>query len=356
MAAGPVTHNANGDRTMKGTGLTATIYGYDSFHNLKSVTFPLTGGAVNYDIDGLGRRVGRHRTGSSPSDRYYLLGEGNRILAEYDASGNIVSRFIYATHAHVPDFMIKNSVVYRFITDQLGSVRLVVNVNAASASASIVQQIDYDAWGNVTNTPSTFDQPFGFAGGLWDRDAGLVHFGAREYDPVTGRWLQKDPIRFRGGDTNLYAYAGNDPVNRIDPSGEGWLPDYTYYQFQFPLWIPTIVVNVQLTIDRWGNVYLGGGIGAGTPASNGISVGFGYLEKSFWSPAACTESEVKSFLQGNAINFAGNLNIPNPGVPGAGPGLGVNLSGSTYAVEAGLTAGAPGPGAAGSFNRTYLIP
>jgi RHS repeat-associated protein len=96
---------------------------------------------------------------------------------------------------------------------------LVVNVNGSTASGSVVQRIDYDAWGNVTNTPTSFDQPFGFAGGLWDRDTGLVHFGAREYDPVTGRWLQKDPIRFRGGDTNLYAYVGGDPVNRIDPSG-----------------------------------------------------------------------------------------------------------------------------------------
>jgi RHS repeat-associated protein len=96
---------------------------------------------------------------------------------------------------------------------------LVVNVNGLTASGSVVQRIDYDAWGNGTNTPTSFDQPFGFAGGLWDRDTGLVHFGAREYDPVTGRWLQKDPIRFRGGDTNLYAYVGGDPVNFVDPDG-----------------------------------------------------------------------------------------------------------------------------------------
>jgi RHS repeat-associated protein len=157
--------------------------------------------------------------------------------------------------------MIQGSNVYRFVTDQLGSVRLVVNVNGSTASGSVVQRIDYDAWGNVTNTPTSFDQPFGFAGGLWDRDTGLVHFGAREYDPVTGRWLQKDPIRFRGGDTNLYAYVGGDPVNRIDPSG-------LYPLGGFPL------EHGMSTGGAKGFLFSGGGIawGAGAQGSVGVLV------------------------------------------------------------------------------------
>ena len=62
-------------------------------------------------------------------------------------------------------------------------------------------------------------QPFGFAGGLYDRDTGLVRFGARDYDPDTGRWTAKDPILFAGGDANLYGYVQNDPVNWVDPFG-----------------------------------------------------------------------------------------------------------------------------------------
>jgi RHS repeat-associated protein len=62
-------------------------------------------------------------------------------------------------------------------------------------------------------------QPFGFAGGLQDRDTGLVRFGARDYDPQVGRWVSKDPIRFDGGDTNIYIYSGNDPINRADAAG-----------------------------------------------------------------------------------------------------------------------------------------
>jgi RHS repeat-associated protein len=62
-------------------------------------------------------------------------------------------------------------------------------------------------------------QPFGFAGGLFDRDTRLGRFGARDYDAALGRWLAKDPLRVDGGDANLYAYVGNDPVNFLDVGG-----------------------------------------------------------------------------------------------------------------------------------------
>ena len=61
--------------------------------------------------------------------------------------------------------------------------------------------------------------PFGFAGGLYDTDTKLTHFGYREYDAYTGKWTAKDPILFRGSSSNLYGYVLNDPVDFIDPSG-----------------------------------------------------------------------------------------------------------------------------------------
>ena len=62
--------------------------------------------------------------------------------------------------------------------------------------------------------------PFGFASGLYDKDTSLVRFGYRDYDPDIGRWTAKDPIGFAGGDTDLYGYVLNDPINLIDPSGQ----------------------------------------------------------------------------------------------------------------------------------------
>ncbi|HEX7120476.1 MAG TPA: RHS repeat-associated core domain-containing protein [Longimicrobiales bacterium] len=83
----------------------------------------------------------------------------------------------------------------------------------------MVQRIDYDAFGRVVLDTNPGFQPFGFAGGLYDAATGLVRFGARDYDPETGRWTSKDPIGFNGGDPNLYGYVLGDPVNLIDVLG-----------------------------------------------------------------------------------------------------------------------------------------
>ena len=53
---------------------------------------------------------------------------------------------------------------------------------------------------------------------------GLVFMNARFYDPATGRFLNQDPLGFGGGPDNLYSYAGNDPVNHVDPTGEFLFP------------------------------------------------------------------------------------------------------------------------------------
>jgi len=89
-----------------------------------------------------------------------------------------------------------------------------------AADGTVAQRIDYDEWGRATLVTGTWDfQPFGFAGGLYDHDTGLVRFGARDYDPETGRWTGKDPIRFNGMSTNLFSYVTSDPISFADPSG-----------------------------------------------------------------------------------------------------------------------------------------
>jgi RHS repeat-associated protein len=84
----------------------------------------------------------------------------------------------------------------------------------------VVKTISYDSFGNVIEDSNPgFRLPFGFAGGLYDQDTGLVRFGYRDYDADAGRWTAKDPISFKGGDTNLYGYVTDDPINWIDPDG-----------------------------------------------------------------------------------------------------------------------------------------
>jgi RHS repeat-associated protein len=110
---------------------------------------------------------------------------------------------------------VKGGVTYRIITDHLGSPRLVVD----SANGTIAQRLDYDEFGQITQDTNPGFQPFGFAGGLYDQHTKLTRFGARDYDAFTGRWTAKDPIRFRGRDTNLYQYVRSNPSNRTDVVG-----------------------------------------------------------------------------------------------------------------------------------------
>jgi RHS repeat-associated protein len=208
------TYTANGDlksvldsSTKKTTSLT-----YDVLGNLKSVILP-TGIVVSYLVDGLNRRSARLVNGVV---QYYLVYENsNHLSAVVDRSGNILQRFAWGVRANLPEYFIQNGVQYKYTTDHVGSPVMVVN----TSTGAIAQQITYDEFGQVIADTNPGLQPFGFAGGLYDQDTRLVHFGARVYDPETGRWLSKDPILFGGGDTNLMSYVANDPVNFVDPSG-----------------------------------------------------------------------------------------------------------------------------------------
>jgi RHS repeat-associated protein len=101
------------------------------------------------------------------------------------------------------------------VSDHLGSPRVIVD----TSNGNVVETISYDEFGNPQDSLTVPLTPFGFAGGLYDKDTGLVRFGARDYDASVGRWTSKDPIRFDGGSINLYGYVLSDPVNNRDGSG-----------------------------------------------------------------------------------------------------------------------------------------
>ncbi len=147
-------------------------------------------------------------------------------IAELDGQGNVTKRFVYGSRPHVPDYMVTydqsgaETGTYRLVCDHLGSVRLVVD----TSDGSVVERMRYDAFGNVLEDTKEGFEPFGFAGGLYDASTGLVRFGARDYDPRVGRWTAKDPLGFGGGDSNVYAYVGSDPINLVDLTGRfGWV-------------------------------------------------------------------------------------------------------------------------------------
>ena len=206
------TYTANGELLSKKINSETTKYRYDVPGNLIELMLP-EGKKITYIIDGRNRRIGKKVDGTLV--QAFLYQDSLRPIAELDGSNTIVSRFVYATHINVPDYMIKAGVTYRIVTDHLGSPRSVVDV----ATGTVAQRIDYDEFGKVTSDSNPGFQPFGFAGGILDQHTKLTRFGSRDYDAMVGRWTSKDPIGFNGGDTNLYAYVADDPVNFVDSEG-----------------------------------------------------------------------------------------------------------------------------------------
>jgi RHS repeat-associated protein len=189
-----------------------TRFDYDAAGNLRSVVLP-DGTKVDYVIDGANRRTGKKVDGTLV--QRFLYDGAPQIAAELDGEGRLVSQFVYRVGGHVPDYFVRGGRKFRLIVDHLGSVRLVVD----SQSGEVAQRLDYDEFGVVVRDTQPGFQPFGYAGGLYDRHTRLTRFGARDYDAETGRWTNRDPILFAGGQANLYTYVLGDPVNSFDPYG-----------------------------------------------------------------------------------------------------------------------------------------
>lgn len=202
---------ANGELAgRKGGGDAA--FDYDALGNLRGAS--LSGGPrIEYVIDGANRRVGKKREGRLVQG--FLYADRLKPVAELDGGNKVVGTFVYGAKVNVPEYVEKADGIYRIITDHLGSPRLVVNAE----SGTVAQKMDYDEFGVVLEDTNPGFQPFGFAGGLYDPHTRLTRFGARDYDAAVGRWTAKDPVRFAAAETNLYAYAYNDPNNFVDFNG-----------------------------------------------------------------------------------------------------------------------------------------
>jgi RHS repeat-associated protein len=205
-------YTPNGELRSKTENGATTHYTYDELGNLVQVKSQ-GDVIIDYVIDGRNRRVGKKVNGQLVQGFLYQ-GESEPV-AELDGDGNVVARFIYGSKRHVPDLMLKNGKLYRIVSDHLGSPRSVID----TATGEVVQRIEYDEFGNIVSDTSRAFQPFGFAGGLYEQHTRLTRFGARDYEAYRGVWTSKDPILFGGGDSNLYAYVFDDPINWIDPVG-----------------------------------------------------------------------------------------------------------------------------------------
>ena len=108
--------------------------------------------------------------------------------------------------------------------DQLGSTTLLT-----SATGAKVATYTYDSYGLIAKTTGTSTNPLLFAGQYRNTESGLYYLQVRYYDPSTGQFISVDPALSVTGQP--YSYAGGNPVNAVDPTGDlaftDWLKTQT---------------------------------------------------------------------------------------------------------------------------------
>jgi RHS repeat-associated protein len=209
-------YDDNGNLTRKTLLATGNYsqYTYDAENRLTKVEEFVAGNPTpaftsTYRYDGLGRRI--EKVANGQTKRYVYDGED--ILLEYNGSNVLQARYTHGPGIDEPIAVTKGSNTFFYHQDGLGTV-----TDLTDSTGATTKSYSYDAYGTIVDQTGTVDQPYSYTGREFDSETGLYYYRARYYDATTGRFLQKDPIGFRGG-INVYSYVGANPAALIDPYG-----------------------------------------------------------------------------------------------------------------------------------------
>jgi RHS repeat-associated protein len=224
------TYDDEGNLIEKSMGASATTwyYSYNLDNQMTSATEEATpGGTVlsqaTYVYDAFGQLLEEDAwtSGTGASTTRFGYNQGN-VWVDLNSSNQLVTRRLYLDGVETEFARISSGgTVAWYLPDRSGSIRDIIN-----NSGTVLDAINYDAFGNITSesSPSNGDR-YKWDGGELDSVTGLYLDGARYYSTGVGRWTSQDPLEFADSDPNLYRYAQNDPTNYDDPTGLASDPD-----------------------------------------------------------------------------------------------------------------------------------
>ncbi len=215
----PLSYNSNGSLTSKNVAGGTHSFTYDNEERLTAFTLS-SGSILKFGYDGLGNRL--YKTVGSTTTRFVndVAGPLTNVLAETNSSNTIQKYYLYGVGMLSQGGSSSSSRQY-LITDGQGNVRFLTD-----SSGNKVRSYSYDPFGNLLATNGTQDGIYRFSGEQNDTESALYFLRARYYDPQTGRFISRDPIKGTMMDSrtqNPYVYTANNPINYSDPSGEFWM-------------------------------------------------------------------------------------------------------------------------------------
>jgi RHS repeat-associated protein len=166
---------------------------------------------VSYVYDVLGQRISSTTDGQTVHFTYTF----DNTWADFSATGQVIARYLFGNGADEIVAHWEPVGTSWHLSDHLGSVR-----DLLDATGRLTNHIDYDGFGGIISQTTGTEERFLFTGREFDSATGLYYYRARYFSPGIGRFTQQDPVGRTAGDTNLYRYVGNSPINATDPSGQ----------------------------------------------------------------------------------------------------------------------------------------